>query len=101
MLLGRATPKVSQGPVNDTRIAKTSRIHTEDSPFILEALDQGLLPGTRSEKQARKLSNKEQEAYEGPVHYVLHNAVLRPEKKEYTCPNCFQFVLSIQRTFTG
>ena len=40
-----------------------------------------------SMKFARKLSKEEQEAYQGPVHYIPHHAVLRPEKKEYTCPN--------------
>ena len=32
-------------------------------------------------KFARKLSKEEQEAYEGPVHYIPHHAVLRPEKR--------------------
>ena len=32
-------------------------------------------------KFARKLSNEEIENYKGPVHYISHHAVLRPEKK--------------------
>lgn len=30
---------------------------------------------------ARKLSKKKMENYKGPVHYISHHAVLRPEKK--------------------
>ncbi|XP_063952061.1 uncharacterized protein LOC135153433 [Lytechinus pictus] len=30
---------------------------------------------------ARKMTNEEMESYEGPVHYIPHHAVLRPEKK--------------------
>ncbi|KAK3736377.1 hypothetical protein QZH41_006148 [Actinostola sp. cb2023] len=30
---------------------------------------------------SRKLSKEEQEAYQGPVHYIPHHAVLRPDKK--------------------
>ena len=30
---------------------------------------------------ARKLTPKEIEEWKGPVHYVAHHAVLRPEKK--------------------
>ena len=32
-------------------------------------------------KFARKLSNEEINSYEGPVHYIAHHAVIRPEKK--------------------
>ncbi|XP_020622981.1 uncharacterized protein LOC110060533 [Orbicella faveolata] len=34
-----------------------------------------------SMKFARKLSKEEQNAYQGPVHYIPHHAVLRPDKK--------------------
>ena len=34
-----------------------------------------------SMKFARKLSKEEQDAYQGPVHYIPHHAVLRPDKK--------------------
>lgn len=30
---------------------------------------------------ARKLSNEEVMAYKGPVHYISHHQVVRPEKK--------------------
>lgn len=30
---------------------------------------------------ARKLSNEEMMAYKGPVHYISHHKVVRPEKK--------------------
>ena len=32
-------------------------------------------------KFARKLSEEEMENYKGPVHYISHHAVVRPEKK--------------------
>ena len=32
-------------------------------------------------KFARKLSKEEMENYKGPVHYISHHAVVRPEKK--------------------
>ena len=32
-------------------------------------------------KFARKLFKEEQEAYQGPVHYIPHHAAVRPEKK--------------------
>lgn len=32
-------------------------------------------------KFSRKLSKEEMEKYEGPVHYISHHAVIRPEKK--------------------
>ena len=35
-------------------------------------------------KFARKLSNEEMENYKGPVHYISHQAVLRPELKKST-----------------
>ena len=34
-----------------------------------------------SMKFARKLSKEEQDRYHGPVHYIPHHAVLRPDKK--------------------
>ena len=34
-----------------------------------------------SMKFARKLSKEEQDKYHGPVHYIPHHAVLRPDKK--------------------
>ena len=34
-----------------------------------------------SMKFARKLSKQEQDEYHGPVYYIPHNAVLRPDKK--------------------
>ena len=33
----------------------------------------------------RKLSKEETDSYQGPVHYIPHHAVLRPEKKKHTC----------------
>ena len=30
---------------------------------------------------ARKLSKKEIDSYQGPLHYIPHHAVLRPEKR--------------------
>ena len=32
-------------------------------------------------KFSRKLSKEEEQAYQGPVHYIPHHAVIRPEKK--------------------
>ena len=32
-------------------------------------------------KFARKLSKEEMENYKGPVHYISHHAVVRPEKR--------------------
>ena len=32
-------------------------------------------------KSSRKLSKKEVDSYTGPVHYIPHHAVIRPEKK--------------------
>ena len=34
-----------------------------------------------SMKFARKLSREEEEAHQGPVHYIPHHAVIRPEKR--------------------
>lgn len=48
-------------------------------------------------KFARKLSNEEINSYEGPVHYIFHHAVIRPEKKKYPSADCIQFVLSVPR----
>ena len=40
-------------------------------------------------KFACKLTNEEMENYKGPVHYISHHAVLRPEKK--SAPVCIVF----------
>lgn len=48
-------------------------------------------------KFARKLSKEEQNAYQGPVHYIPHHAVLRPDKKSTPV----RIVFNSSSTFQG
>ena len=48
-------------------------------------------------KFARKLSKEEQDKYNGPVHYIPHHAVLRPDKKS----TLVRIVFNSSSTFQG
>ena len=48
-------------------------------------------------KFARKLSKEEQDKYNGPVHYIPHHAVLRPDKKSTPV----RIVFNSSSTFQG
>lgn len=48
-------------------------------------------------KFCRKLSKDEVESYQGPVHYIPHHAVVRPEKKRTPV----RIVFNSSRTFQG
>ena len=50
-----------------------------------------------SMKFARKLSKEEQDKYHGPVHYIPHHAVLRPDKKSTPV----RIVFNSSSTFQG
>ncbi|XP_064635217.1 uncharacterized protein LOC135492598 [Lineus longissimus] len=45
---------------------------------------------------ARKLTQEEVRNHDGPVHYISHHAVLRPEKKSTPCRLVFNSVASFQ-----
>jgi hypothetical protein len=46
---------------------------------------------------SRKVTEEELKNYKGPVHYVSHHAVLRPEKAS---PNGIQFIRRVSTTFS-
>ena len=48
-------------------------------------------------KFARKLSKEEQDKYNGPIHYIPHHAVLRPDKKSTPV----RIVFNSSSTFQG
>ena len=37
--------------------------------------------------------------YAGPVQYIGHHAIIRPEKKEHASENCVQFFISLSGNF--
>lgn len=69
----------------DNRIQAEKKLETLEKRLMMnpdhaKAYDQRMNEMVES-KFSRKLSEKELKEYQGPVHYISHYAVVRPEKK--------------------
>lgn len=62
------------------RLESTERRLLKQNPEQATAYNKQMTEMTEM-KFARKLSKKEVENYKGPVHYIPHHAVIRPEKR--------------------
>ena len=63
------------------RLESTER-RLSSNPYQAEAYQKQIVE-MEEMKFSRKLSKEEIEKYEGPVHYISHHAVIRPEKKAH------------------